>query len=219
MPMRTHELHPAIVHAPLALLPAAAIADLVATARPRDRALDAVGRTLWWSAAAGGLAAGLAGMAASQEIEVRGEHARDAMFLHGIGNLGLVVAAFGVAAWRSRNRACLTTALSGLAASAAATYTAYLGGELVYGHGAGIRALGGAASEAPALFSAAAPGRLARDAVRGLRWLLSRGARAVTGRERVDRTALGPLAEAGTGAVPPAPGARTDGSGMGAPLS
>lgn len=205
MAMRTHELHPAIVHAPLALLPTAAIVDLIATSLPRDRRLDRTGRTLWWATAVSGLAAGLAGMAASQEIEVRSDRARDMMFLHGIGNVGLVVAALGVATWRSRNRACLTSALAGLLAAGAATYTAYLGGELVYSHGAGVKALGGAAAETPALFSREGPWRLGRDAVRGLKWLVSRARRAVSGQERVDRTALGPIAEVGTGAEPPAP--------------
>jgi hypothetical protein len=122
------------------------------------------------------------------------------MFLHGIGNFALVLSAFGVAAWRVRNRASVTSALTGLFATGASLYTAYLGGELVYSHGAGVKALGGAAAEAPALFSRQGPPRLARDAVRGLRWLLSRGQRAVTGRQRVDRTALGPIAQAGTAA-------------------
>lgn len=205
MAMRTHELHPAIVHAPLALLPTAAIVDLIASSFPRDRRLDGTGRTLWWATAASGLAAGLAGMAASQEIEVRSDRARDMMFLHGIGNVGLVLAALGVATWRSRNRACLTSAIAGLVAAGAASYTAYLGGELVYSHGAGVKALGGAAAEAPALFSREGPPRLGRDALRGLRWLVSRARRAVWGGERVDRTALGPIAEVGTGAEAPAP--------------
>lgn len=205
MAMRTHELHPALVHAPLALLPTAAIVDLVAASLPRDRRLDRFGRTLWWATAGSALAAGLAGMAASQEIELRSDRARDMMFLHGIGNAGLVVAALGVAAWRSRNRANLTSALAGLVAAGAAAYTAYLGGQLVYTHGAGVTALGGAAAEAPALFSRAGPARLGLDAVRGLGWLLSRARRAASGRERVDRTALGPIAEVGTGAEPPAP--------------
>jgi hypothetical protein len=122
------------------------------------------------------------------------------MFLHGMGNFGLVLSAFGVAAWRSRNRATLTSAVAGLLASAASVYTAYLGGELVYSHGAGVKALGGAAAESPALFSAQAPGRLVRDAVRGLGWLLSRGQRAVTGRQKVDRAALGAIGEVGTAA-------------------
>jgi uncharacterized membrane protein len=200
MPMRTHELHPSIVHAPLVLLPATAIVDLLAALRPFDRRLDRAGRRLWWGTAGGALVVGLTGMAASQEIELRDERARDMMFLHGIGNFGLVLSAFGVAAWRARHSASLTSAAAGLLASAASVYTAYLGGALVYSHGAGVKALGGATAQAPALFSARAPGRLARDAGLGLRWLLTRGGRALTGRQKVDRAALGAIAEAGTGA-------------------
>jgi uncharacterized membrane protein len=195
MSMRTHELHPSLVHAPLVLLPATALLDLLAAVRPLDRRLDRVARRLWWATAGGSLFVGLTGMAASQEIELRDERARDMMFLHGMGNFLLVLSAFGVAAWRTRNRASVTSAVAGLLASATAVYTAYLGGELVYAHGAGVRALGGAAAEAPALFSAQAPGRLARDAVRGLGWLLSRGRRAVSGKQRVDRGALAEPAE------------------------
>lgn len=205
MPMRTHELHPSIVHAPLVLLPATAILDLLAALRPLDRRLDRAARRLWWGTAGGALFVGLTGMAASQEIEITDERARDMMFLHGIGNLALVLSAFGVAAWRTRNRATLTSAAAGLLASTASIYTAYLGGELVYSHGAGVKVLGGAAAEAPALFSAQAPGRLARDALRGLTWLLSRGRRAVSGRQKVDRAALAPVAEPGTAAAEATP--------------
>jgi uncharacterized membrane protein len=195
MALRTHELHPSIVHAPLVLLPATAILDLLAALSPLDRRLDRAARRLWWATAGGGLVVGLTGMAASQEIELRDERARDMMFVHGFGNLTVVLSAFGVAAWRTRNRASLTSAVAGLLASGAAIYTAYLGGELVYSHGAGVKAFGGAAAETPALFSARGPGRLARDAVRGLGWLLSRGRRAVSGRQRVDRGALADAAE------------------------
>lgn len=200
MTVRTHELHPSLVHGPLVFLPAATVVDLLAALSPRDRRLDRAGRNLWWATAVGGLVAGLAGLAASQEIELPDDHARDRMFLHGAGNLALVLSAFGVAAWRTRNRASLTSAAAGLAAAGVATYTAYLGGELVYSHGGGLKPLGGSAAEAPPLFSREAPGRLARDAAKGLGWLLSRGWRAVTGRQRVDRTALGAIAEAGTAA-------------------
>jgi uncharacterized membrane protein len=204
MALRTHELHPSIVHLPLALLPATAIVDLLAALSPRDRRLDRVARRLWWWTAGGSLLVGLTGMAASQEIELREDRARDMMFVHGFGNFTLVLAAFGVAAWRSRHRASLTSAAAGLLASGAAIYTAYLGGELVYTHGAGVKVLGGAAAEAPALWSSEAPRRLARDAVLGLSWLLRRGGRAVTGRERIDRGALGAIGTAGTGAEAPA---------------
>src|SRR5512143_3134800 len=175
MPLRTHELHPSLVHVPLVLLPAAAVLDLMAALSPRDRRLDRTGRGLWWATAGGGHCVGLTGMAASQEIELRSDRARDMMFLHGIGNLGLVLSAFGVAAWRSRNPASLSSAAAGLLAAGAAIYTAYLGGELVYSHGAGVKPLGGAAAEAPALFSGQGAARLTRDAGRGLAWLLARG--------------------------------------------
>jgi uncharacterized membrane protein len=204
MAMRTHELHPSLVHFPLALLPAAAFVDLASAMRPGDRRLDRIGRKLWWAMAGTGLATGLAGMAASQEIELPNDRARDMMFLHGIGNFGLVLAAFGVAAWRARNHASFTSAATGLLAAGAATYTAYLGGELVYTHGAGVTRLGGMTAEAPALFSARGGKRLVKDAGRGLSWLLRRAYRAVSGQQRVDRTALGPIAEAGTGAEAPA---------------
>ena len=205
MPLRTHELHPSIVHAPLVLLPATALLDLLAALSPRDRRLDRVARRLWWATAGGSLLVGLTGMAASQEIDPRSDRARDVMFLHGVGNFMLVVSAFGVAAWRSRNRASLTSAVTGLVATGASFYTAYLGGELVYTHGVGVKPLGDAAAEAPPLFSREGPSRLARDAFRGLGWLLSRGYRAVTGREKVDRAALGPIAEVGAGEAQPTP--------------
>jgi uncharacterized membrane protein len=195
MAMSTHELHPSLVHAPLTLLPAAAIVDLIAAATG-DRAFDRMGRILWWATAATGLGAGLAGMAASQEIEVPHDHARDMMFLHGIGNVTLVASALGVATLRSRRRASFTTGLAGLAAAGAAVYTAYLGGELVYSHGAGVKAVGAGQNRSPPLFSREAPGRLARDAGRGLSWLARRAWGALTGRQKVDRAALGPIGEA-----------------------
>jgi uncharacterized membrane protein len=202
MPMRTHELHPSVVHAPLVLLPATAVVDLLAAVRPLDRRLDRTARRLWWMTAGGALFVGLTGMAASQEIEAGNRRARDVMFLHGIGNFGLVLAAFGVATWRTRHRASLTSAFAGVAASMASLYTAYLGGELVYSHGVGVKALGGAAAETPPLLSAAAPRRLARDAGRGLVWLLSRSRRAAAGRERIDP---GAVVNAGDGAGAAAP--------------
>jgi uncharacterized membrane protein len=204
MSMRTHELHPALTHAPLTLLPAAALVDLLAAGARWDRrlVLDRLGRRLWWATAAGGLVTGLTGMAASQEIEVPNDRARDVMFLHGFGNLAVVVAAFGVATWRATHRASYASAVSGLLATAAATYTGYLGGELVYGYGGGVKALGGAAAEAPALFSREAPARLARDAFRGLRWLVSRGGRTLARRQRMDGAALRGAEQAGTATSP-----------------
>jgi uncharacterized membrane protein len=200
MPMLTHELHPSLVHAPLALLPTAAIVDLSASFHPRAHPLHRLGRNLWWATAASGLLAGLAGMAASQEIDLTvnaadPDRARDRMFLHGIGNVMLVTGALGIAVYRTQRKANLTTALSGLAATGAAIWTAYLGGELVYAHGAGVKAMGPGQARVPALFSRQAPGRLARDAARGLAWLVRRGSAAVSGRQKIQREALGPIGE------------------------
>src|SRR5690242_9993595 len=168
MPMRTHELHPSMVHLPLALLPLTAFV-------------------------------GLAGMAASQEVDPADDRTRDMMFLHGIGNFGLVLAAFGMATYRSRYASNLTVAITGLLASGAATYTAYLGGELVYAKGLGVKGIDRRAAEAPPLFSGEGARRLGVDAIAGLSWLVRRATRAVRGEERIDRAALGPIAEAGTG--------------------
>jgi uncharacterized membrane protein len=195
MAMRTHELHPALVHYPLAILPATAAFESLAASAPRNRNLDRVGRTLWWATAGSGLVAGLAGMAASQQVELGPDHARDEMWLHGIGNLTLVLAALGVAAWRTRHGASALTAGLGIGAALASLYTAYLGGELVYGHGAGVKRLGGITAEQPALASRRAPRVLAADAVRGLSWLFRRAGRALTGKEKLGKPALGGVAE------------------------
>jgi uncharacterized membrane protein len=202
--LRTHELHPSLVHLPLTLLPAAALADLAAALRPRDRRLHRAGARLWTATAAAAAVTGLTGLAASQEVDLPSKRARDMLFLHGAGNAVILIAAAAIALRRARRPADFTSAAAGLLAAGAATYTAYLGGELVYTHGAGVTRLGGRAAEAPPLFSRAGPARLATDAVRGVGWLAARAWRAVTSRERVDRRALGAVAEAGTGAAPAA---------------
>jgi hypothetical protein len=159
--------------------------------------LDRAARTLWWGVAGGGLAAGLAGMAAAREVHVEDPRAQDAMFVHGIGNLGLVLAAFGLAAWRSGHRASLATATLGATAMGAALYTAWLGGELVYGHGVGVKAMPAAAADAsPPLLSAQAPGRLAKDAVAGLGWLLRRAFGVARGTDHVRLREVAPGSEA-----------------------
>jgi uncharacterized membrane protein len=194
MPMLVHELHPTLIHLPLTMLPAAAAVDLLAAGR-RDRSLSRLGRSLWMAGAGGGLLAGLAGMAASQEVKIEEQHVRDTMWLHGMGNVAVVAAALGVALWRRTHPASLATGLGGLAATGVAIYSAYLGGELVYEHGVGTSAMGpeqrqGVATGTP-LFSSRAPRTLARDAIAGLRWLLGTSQRKALGRERFEPAALG----------------------------
>jgi uncharacterized membrane protein len=189
MAIHLHELHPILIHAPLALLPGAAATDVAAASSRfglRRLALDMAGRKLWWAGVGSALVAGLAGMAASQEIRLDEDDARDAMWLHGMGNLGILLAGTGLAAWRSTHRATALSAVIGATAVGAAVYTAWLGGELVYTHGAGVKGLGAGAKagveDSPHLLSASAPWRFFRDAARGMAWLFSRGAGVATRR-------------------------------------
>jgi uncharacterized membrane protein len=193
MQMRVHELHPTLIHAPLALLPSTVVVDLTA-ALTGDRKLDTAARSLWWSTAASGLVAGLAGMAASQEVK-KDRHTGDMMFLHGFGNVIIVLGAFGVAAWRSTHRSSLVSSLLGLGAFAFAAYTGWLGGEMVYEHGVGVKELTMKDAEldqlSPPLASRQAPARILRDAVKGLGWLLDRARRVFVDGEQLDPSAFG----------------------------
>jgi uncharacterized membrane protein len=193
MSMRVHELHAAVIHAPLAILPTAAAVDLTA-AITRARGYDRLGRTLWWVGAGSGLFAGLTGMAASQEVRTGDQRTTDMVWLHGIGNFVLVVGAFGIATWRSARRPSVLQASLGLAACAASLYTAYLGGEMVYGRGVGVKAMPdytrGGVEQSPPLLSARAPLTFVRDAIAGLKWLFTRGRDAIAGREPLSRGAF-----------------------------
>lgn len=180
MAVRTHELHAATIHLPLVLLPAAALFDLglVTSKRRPGRRSVRLGHRLWRSTAVSGLVAGVAGMAASQEIRAEDRHAKDMMWLHGVGNVALVLGAASMAAWRKRHRPTLLQSVLGLAAAAISGYTAYLGGELVYGHGVGVEAMPDDAEhgvgDSPPLLSARGPGRLLLDSIKGAWWLVTR---------------------------------------------
>jgi len=80
MAMRVHELHAAMIHTPLVLLPAAALVDLGA-ATTGDARRAALGRRLWWLGVGAAGLAGVAGLAASQEIKADDSHAEDMMWL------------------------------------------------------------------------------------------------------------------------------------------
>lgn len=199
MKLRVHELHASTIHAPLALVPAAAIVDGVAAIKGDER-LAGFGKGLWIAGALGGLVAGLGGIAASQEVKAEDPHARDMMFLHGIANLGVVAAVSAMAIYRLRAKPSLLQAAMGLAGSGLAVWTAYLGGEMVYAHGVGVKgmpdsALQGVAVSPPVLSREAAP-TLAKDTLRGFRWLFDRAQRWLSRSE--------PLAQGVTGLRPEA---------------
>ena len=97
MKMLLHELHPAVIHTPLALLPTATVADVIAVTTG-DRAWAKVGRRLWVAGTLSALFSGLAGLAASQEVKLEEPRARDMVFLHGLGNAVITLGAVGVTA-------------------------------------------------------------------------------------------------------------------------
>jgi uncharacterized membrane protein len=201
--MRVHELHAAAVHAPLVLVPTAAAIDLAA-ALSGDRRVARVGRTFWWLGTGSGVLAGVAGLAASQEVRAEDPETTDMMWLHGVGNFALLLGAFGIATWRSRKPPSVAQATLGLLASAASGYTAYLGGKMVYERGVGVlpmpRYTGAGVQDSPPVLSRTAPLALLRDAVRGLGWLLGRAREAIAGREPVARAAFGLSGEQTRGA-------------------
>ncbi|MFL5347365.1 MAG: DUF2231 domain-containing protein [Hyalangium sp.] len=177
MKMLLHELHPAVIHAPLVLLPTAAVADLIAVSSG-DWAWARVGRRLWVAGTVSALFSGVAGLAASQEVKLEEPRARDMVFLHGLGNAVISLGALGVTLWRLRRPPTLGQCVIGVLANVAALYTASLGGRAVYELGVGINPMPKDAEagtfKGPPLLSREAPAALVSDALRGVRWLLGR---------------------------------------------
>jgi uncharacterized membrane protein len=194
MAMKVHELHAASTHAPLVLLPAAAVVDLAAVITGK-RSHASLGRKLWWWGVGAGAIAGIAGLAASQEIKAEDERSEDMMWLHGAANFAIVLGATGIALWRSFRRPSAGAAAIGRGACALATDTAYLGGEMVYAHGVGVRQMPWIAPtgvrRSPSVLSASAPGTFVRDVVKGFAWLIRRTVRAFSGRQPISRGAFG----------------------------
>jgi uncharacterized membrane protein len=192
--MLLHELHPSVVHAPLALLPTATVADLIALSTG-DRAWERVGRRFWVAGSLSALFAGVAGLAASQQVRMREPHARDMVFLHGAGNALITLGALGVALWRQANRPSAAQCALAAGAVGAALYTATLGGKMVYELGVGINAMPADQAQGtlkgPALLSPEAPAALVRDAAAGVRWLLGRVRTLVSGAQPLARGAEG----------------------------
>jgi len=142
MAMKLQELHPSLVHFPLALLPLSIGADLLGRATGSEE-LSELGRRTMPLAAVGGLIAGVAGLMAQSEVNAEGA-AMDLLKTHRTLNLGLVAIAGGMAAQRVRREKPSAAYLGlGLAGIAAMLYSAYLGGSMVYHHGVGVEAADG----------------------------------------------------------------------------
>jgi len=150
MAIRLEQMHPVLVHLPIALLPVAVVADWLGATR-EDDAMREVGRSAIRIAAAGAVAAAGTGLIAGEEVNEG--RARDLLVTHRNLNFAATVATLALASWRSRNdRPGAVYVAAGAAAVGLVSYTAYLGGRLVYANGVGVKPAGGVyRSAAPTL--------------------------------------------------------------------
>jgi uncharacterized membrane protein len=138
MSVRLSEVHPSLVHFPIALLPAAVGADLLARLTDSDGLAEA-GRVLMPVAAASAVVSAAAGLVAQEEVVAEGT-ARDLLTTHRTLNLALTAVGTAMAAYRmSRRRAGAGYLAVGLAGLGVLGYSAYLGGKMVYEHGVGVK--------------------------------------------------------------------------------
>jgi uncharacterized membrane protein len=144
-------LHPAVVHLPLALLPAAILFDLAALVRPTSTWLERGGSLLLILAALGAAASVVAGERAEEGIGPQPPAIRDLLHEHeDLGKKSLMAcSALAVArlllSLRDRERPRLTAVFLRVLLLAAAfgtlfliTLTADRGGALVYRHGVAV---------------------------------------------------------------------------------
>jgi uncharacterized membrane protein len=170
MAVRLREVHPAVVHAPIALLPLALVADVLGRVT-RRRALREAGRHLMPVAAVSAAAAALTGLVAQHEVQADGR-AREMLVTHRTVNLAVVGLTTLLATWRWRQRTPSPGYLAlGVAGVGLLGYSAFLGTKMVYAHGVGVDATGGirpAGRTGPERGNAAAVRTAAGDMLRGL---------------------------------------------------
>ena len=141
MTMRLQEMHPAIVHVPIAFLPVSVGADFLG--RVAGEPLLSFARKAMLVAAVGAVGAGVSGLIAGEEVNVEGR-SRDMLMTHRNLNVVAMLAVGCLALWRRRQaKPNLAYLAVGAAASGILGYTAYLGGELISDFGVGVEPAGG----------------------------------------------------------------------------
>jgi uncharacterized membrane protein len=165
--MRLQEVHPSLVHFPIALLPLSVGADAIGKFTG-DKKLTWLGKWGIAASAITGLAAGLAGLIAQEEVNVSGR-TRDMLITHRNLNLAAVGAISALAVQRQRVREpSIPYLLGGLAALGVVVYSSYIGGELVYRHGVGVEPAGGLWEGGGPELTLKNTGRVMRSTGRGL---------------------------------------------------
>jgi uncharacterized membrane protein len=153
MAIRLQEMHPALVHLPIALLPLAVGAGVIGSLTGNESVLS-FGQKAICIAAAGAVASAVTGLIAGEEVNVEGA-SQDMLITHRNLNFIATVVASSMALWRLNHRKPNGAYLGvGVAGVGVLAYTAYLGGKLVYGVGVGVEPAHGVyRSDAPALKS------------------------------------------------------------------
>jgi uncharacterized membrane protein len=153
MAIQLQEMHPALVHFPIALLPLAVGADAVGSVTDNESAFS-FGQKAICIAAAGAVASAVTGLIAGEEVNVEGA-SQDMLMTHRNLNFVAALVATGMALWRIKHRKPTPTYLAvGAAGVGILAYTAYLGGKLVYHVGVGVEpARGVYRTDAPKLKS------------------------------------------------------------------
>ncbi|HEU4642443.1 MAG TPA: DUF2231 domain-containing protein [Gemmatimonadaceae bacterium] len=142
MAIRLQEVHPALVHLPIGMLPVAVGADLLGRVMGDETLLE-TGRRGIGIAAISELIAGVTGLVAQEEVSVEGE-SLDMLITHRNLNFFATLATGAMAMWRWRREEPSVGYLGlGLAGIGVLVYTAYLGGKMVYQHGVGVEAADG----------------------------------------------------------------------------
>lgn len=145
MSMRIHEIHPALSHFPLALLPVAFLADLLGRITGKSEFMR-LGERLIPIAAVSGIATAAAGLVAQESVQVGGAH--DVLVTHRNLNVGLVGLITVLAMMRmGKPRPSTVYLFASAGAMAGMSYTAYLGGKMVYHHGVGVMSAEGVREE------------------------------------------------------------------------
>jgi uncharacterized membrane protein len=177
--MRIQEIHPALVHFPIALIPTSLAADALGRATG-SRTLMELGRRTMPIAAASAAISGAFGLIAQEAVDVEGE-AEEMLITHRNLNIGLIALTALMAAQRARRRRPSRGYLiAGALGTLAMSYSAYLGGHMVYELGVGVQKAGGLLEdEAPEV----RPGTL-REAARVSAHHLVEGARNTIGQFR-----------------------------------
>lgn len=173
MAMRLQELHPSVVHFPIALLPVSIASDALGLLTD-NRSLMELGRLTMPIAAASGALAGVLGLIA-QEVVQTDEEGAAMLVTHRTLNLGLIGAAAAMAVSRLRRKKPDPAYLAiGAAGIGVMIYSAYLGGQMVYDRGVGVASAGGLLEDAapPLTRPGEATVKSARHIARGARHMV-----------------------------------------------